>query len=93
MVTEKGQANVFQGILTKTDVLSVSDQEPVSTADINRMVGSGFLDKIKSVSSKVLPVVKKGLAACDNPNSQKAANMLDSLGYGKSGGKLSKRLM
>jgi len=93
LVTEKGQANVFQGILTKEDVLSVSDQEPVSTADIHRMIGSGFLDKIKSVSSKVLPVVKKGLAACDNPNSQKAANMLDSLGYGKSGGKLSKRLM
>ena len=93
LVTEKGQANVFQGILTKEDVLSVSDQEPTSTADINRMVGSGFLDKIKSVSSKVLPIVKKGLAACDNPNSQKAANMLDSLGYGKSGGKLSKRLM
>jgi hypothetical protein len=93
LVTEKGQANVFQGILTKEDVLSVSDQEPVSTADIHRIVGSGFLDKIKSVSSKVLPVVKKGLSMCDNENAQKAVNVLDSLGYGRSGGKLSKRLM
>jgi hypothetical protein len=93
LVTEKGQANVFQGILTKEDVLSVSDQEPTSTADIHRIVGSGFLDKIKSVSSKVLPVVKKGLSMCDNENAQKAVNVLDSLGYGRSGGKLSKRLM
>jgi hypothetical protein len=52
LVTEKGQANVFQGILTKEDVLSVSDQEPTSTADIHRIIGSGFLDRIKSVSSK-----------------------------------------
>lgn len=93
LVTEKGQANIFQGILTKEDVLSVSDQEPVSSADIHRMVGSGFLDTIKSVSSKVLPVVKKGLSMCDNPNAKQAVNVLDSMGYGRSGGKLSKRLM
>ena len=42
------------------------------------MIESGFLDKIKSVSCKFLPVVNKGLAMCDNANAQKAVNVLDS---------------
>jgi hypothetical protein len=89
-VTERGTASTYQGILTRQDVLDVSSQEPYSRSDVDRMIGGGFLDTLKSTMGKVAPklpgLLKQGLSMVDNPYAQKASNVLGALGYGRSGG-------
>jgi hypothetical protein len=50
MVTERGQTSCYTGILTKSDVLDASLQEPYGHMEIKRIVGHGQGD-----SSKALP--------------------------------------
>lgn len=98
-VCERGTSSIFTGLLTKQDVLEASQQQPYSGSDIKRMVGGGFFDKLKSVAGavlpKALPVAKAILGQVDNPMAQKGAELLGSLGFGKSGGKskLASRVM
>lgn len=64
------------------------------------MVGGGWFDKLKSVAGavlpKTLPLAKAILGQVDNPMAQKGAELLGSLGFGRSGGakgKLASRVM
>lgn len=94
-VNERGTSTVYTGILTKQDVLDVSNQESYSRSDVKRMIGGGFLDTIKSVAGKVLPklpsLVKAGLSMVPESSAMgkyaKAGEAgLGALGYGRSGG-------
>ena len=95
---ERGVANLYTGLLTKTDVLETSEhQEPYTRGTIHRMVGGGFLDSLKSslhwITSK-LPMVKQVLHNVPHPVAQTGAKVLDALGYGKvSKAKLDDRIM
>lgn len=50
----KGSCSVFQGILTKSDVLSASTMPKSYTGDVERLVGGQFLDNLKSVVGSAL---------------------------------------
>ena len=97
-VSERGQSQVYTGLLSKADVLEASKQEPYKRSDVKRLVGSGFLDSLRSVWSKyispqlTLSNAKKALQMTDNEYAKKGADVLGALGYGKSGG-LNNRLM
>ena len=47
--TEKGTSSTYTSLLTKTDVLEASNNDAIAHSDVKRMVGSGFLDSLKSV--------------------------------------------
>lgn len=92
-VCERGTSSSYQGILTRQDVLDVSTEDPVSSSSVKRMIGGGFLDTLKSVAGKVLPVAKKlaplakmGLSMVPHPAAQMASQGLGAMGYGRSGG-------
>ena len=57
-VCERGTSSTYTGILTRADVLEASAQDAYTRSDIKRMVGSGFLDMIKSGVSKLAPLAK-----------------------------------
>jgi len=99
-VNEKGTTSTFTGILTKQDVLDASAQPAIGTSAMERIVGGGFLDKIRSVAMKALPmlapVAKTLLSQVNHPLAKGASGALGALGYGRSGGqmhKLQKHLM
>lgn len=98
-VCERGTSSTFTGILTKQDVLDASEQEPYYHASVKRLVGGGFLDKLKSVAGNVLPLLpklgKELLGNMDNKYAKAGASVLGALGAGRSGGKgrLADRLM
>lgn len=96
---EKGTSSTYTGILTKQDVLDVSTQESYGKSDVQRLVGGGFLDTLKSVSSKWLPKIapklpslaKVGLSLVPESSqygtmAKVGAKTLGALGYGRSGG-------
>jgi len=97
-ISERGQSSLYTGLLSKSDVLEASKQEPYKRSDVKRLVGSGFLDSLRSVWSKYIsPMLtasnaKKVLQMSDNEYAKKGADVLGALGYGKSGG-LHNRLM
>jgi hypothetical protein len=98
-VCERGTSSTFTGILTKQDVLDASEQEPYYHASVKRLVGGGFLDKLKSVAGNILPLLpklgKEFLGNMDNKYAKAGASVLGALGAGRSGGKgrLADRLM
>jgi hypothetical protein len=99
-VNEKGTTSTFTGILTKQDVLDASAQPAIGSSAMERIVGGGFLDKIRSVAMKALPmlapVAKTLLSQVNHPLAKGASGALGALGYGRSGGqmhKLHKHLM
>jgi hypothetical protein len=95
---ERGVANLYTGLLTKSDVLEASEaQEPYTKATIHRMVGGGFLDTLKSslgwITSK-LPMVKQVLQHTPRDYAQKGAKVLEAVGYSRhSEGKLENIIM
>lgn len=100
---ERGTASAYSGLLTRADVVSATEQTPVSLSSHQRLVGSGFMDSLKAVASKVLPVVKTignvasgALGALPDPRAQAlskgigvGSNVLENLGYGRSAGGVS----
>ena len=96
-VCERGTSSTYTGILTKADVLQASEQPAYHRSDVHRMVGSGFLDTLKSVVGRVLPVLaphaKKYLKNTGHPLGKAAAAALGAMGYGASGGRLQDRMM
>jgi hypothetical protein len=82
-VNERGTSAQFTGILDKQGVLDASSQQAYSMNEMKRIVGGSFLDTIKSVASKVLPVVKAGLSAVNDPRAQAASQALGAMGYAK----------
>jgi hypothetical protein len=87
---ERGTSSTYTGILTKQDVLDASAQQPYFKSDAERIVGGGFLDSLKSVVGRVLPMLmpeaKKRLGQMDSPYGKAGEKVLDALGYGRSGG-------
>ena len=84
VVCESGVSSIFTGIITKEDVLKASEQEPLGWSNNNRMVGSGFLDRLKTVGKHALKMVKPLLEG------SKAGELVKSVGGGK---KVHHRLM
>lgn len=95
-VNERGTSSQYTGILTKQDVLDASQMEPYFKKDVERLVGGGFFDTLKSVIGKVLPhltpYAKKYLNQ-QGDMGKMGAKVIEALGYGRSGGKLADRLM
>lgn len=76
---ERGTASSFQGIVTRSDVLSVASQEAYSGNEVKRLIGGGFEDTLKSVTGKMGSQMK----------ASGKSDVLSSLGYGRSGGGMS----
>jgi hypothetical protein len=89
-VNERGTSSTYTGILTKSDVLAASAQEPYYQTSVKRMVGGGFLDSLKSVAGKVLPHLlkhgKEELMKSGHPVAKGISNVMGAMGYGSSGG-------
>ena len=98
-VSYSGSSSIYSGILSKSDVLNCKmNEEPVSETDIRRLVGHGFMDKLKRMPSSVVNFIgqhhkalgalaKKGLAHLpDNQYAKMGVKGLSMLGYGDSGG-------
>jgi hypothetical protein len=58
MVTDRGQTSTYTGILTKSDVLDASEQEPLSISDVKRIVGSGHQDTGRALPMKVCDMLR-----------------------------------
>lgn len=76
---ERGTASSYQGILTRSDVLDVSTQEPYSSYEVRRLIGGGMEDTLSSVMGKLGSRMK----------ASGKSDVLGSLGYGHSGGGMS----
>jgi hypothetical protein len=79
-VCERGTSSTYTGILTKQDVLEASQQDHYTHDDVERLVGGGFFDKIKSgfskLASKGMEYGKKQLAKHGTRLMDKGANYL-----------------
>jgi hypothetical protein len=79
-VCERGTSSTYTGILTKQDVLEASQQDHYTGDDVERMVGGGFFDKIKSgfskLASKGMEYGKKQVAKHGERLLNKGANYL-----------------
>lgn len=89
---ERGISNTAIGLLSRTEILSVSQGESMGYSQSMRMMGSGWWSDrwsdVKAIGRKVIPSVRKALTAelpsyLANPINSYA----ESKGYGKSGGK------
>jgi len=92
-VCERGASSTFTALLTKADVLEASAQQPYFQSDAQRMVGGGFLDSLRSIIGRVLPILApmgKDFLRRQGAVGDAAANVIGALGYGQSGGKMSK---
>jgi hypothetical protein len=67
MVTDRGQTSTYTGILTKQDVLDVSQTEALSITDVGRIVGSGSMDKGRALPMKVCDMLRKERGHHNNP--------------------------
>lgn len=47
-VLERGTCSTYTGILTKQDVLDTSSKQPYYRSDVERLVGAGLMDNLKS---------------------------------------------
>ena len=98
-VCERGTSSTYTAILSKQDVLEASEQQGIPNTNVHRMVGSGFLDNLKSTFSHLFsgakqfaPLIKTGLQLYGKTGDKYSdiantgANVLGSLGYGRSAG-------
>lgn len=98
-VSYSGSSSIYSGILSKSDVINCKmNEEPVSETDIRRLVGHGFMDKLKKMPSSVVSFIKQhhkalgslakqGLSQVpDNEYAKMGVKGLSLLGYGDSGG-------
>lgn len=101
-ISERGSSQVFTGVLSKSDVIDTLGQEAVSESDVNRMVGGSFTKNLRTVVSKILPMLPSVIKHV----ARTGADVLEKQGYGTSGagrsgagrsggmmGKLESRLM
>ena len=88
-INGRGTSSVYTALLTKVDVLDASEQEHYSHGAIKRMIGGSLMNNLKSamswVSSK-LPFVKNTLGKINHPYAKVGHDVLQSIGYGRSGG-------
>jgi len=105
--SQAGQSSLFTNLLSKQQVLDAQTKEPVSGNEIRRLVGSGFLSRVKTLAhhaaKHVVPhlanLAKSHLAKSDSPLARLAEHAIDTgrqvSGYGMSAGnrRLQKHLM
>ena len=101
-VSHGGTSSVFTGVLSRSDVLDASQTTPLGHQDVRRLIGNGFLDKLKSIGSDVFdfvkrvapvlaPVAKNLLNSSGNSSAQTLGKVLGAVGYGDSGGSALRR--
>ena len=98
VINSGGTSQIFTSILTKNDVLTATEEEPVPHQHIERLIGGSWMNKLKTIGSHVLPYIKKHAPAfrehvlekSENPYLQTAGKVMKAVGYGKSGGALHK---
>ena len=89
--TSNGSSSSYtSGVLTKQNVLDASTSSALTTKQLKRYVGAGWLDSLKSIAKTVLPMAKGALSGMDNKYAKLGANVLDTVGYGKKSNLLSK---
>jgi hypothetical protein len=93
----QGSSATFSNILSKQDILDAKSEEPISMVHYDRMVGSGFWDRVKSVAKwlhhKAIPEAKKFVEQhVKHPYADKGLEVLKTLGYGRSGSGLKGRI-
>jgi hypothetical protein len=90
-VCERGTSSTYTAILSKQDVLEASEMECIPHTQLNRIVGGGFLDKLKSTFSHLksfAPLIKQGLQLYSKSNgkygdvAKTGADVLGALGMG-----------
>lgn len=86
MVFDRGTSSKFTAILSKVDVLEASEQKPYFMDTIQRKVGSGFFDMLKSAASVLLPKLRESIRGSDNKLLGAVDKGLSKLGLGHSGG-------
>lgn len=93
--TQSGSSRIVKGVLTEQEVISAPPAPLGSRADLERLVGGGFLSKLGSALNKAKgllmnPAVRgmaKDLAKASGvPALQKGAEMAEKLGMGVTGG-------
>lgn len=89
MATQNGSSNLYTGVLTKQMVLDASLTEGVSRQELNRFVGGGLLDTVKSIGKFILPIARTVLPLIPHPGAQAMDMGLKSVGLGKTGGAMS----
>ena len=57
-VCDLGTSSIYEGLLSKQDVLDASQQSPYSRHDVERLIGGSIHDKIKSTIGHIMH--KKG---------------------------------
>lgn len=93
-VIERGTCATYNGLLNSNDVLDAVSTPAVSMSQIHRLVGAGWMDKLKSFGSKAfnvlktlapvaLPLAKTYLAKSEDPRAKMASSILGAVGYGK----------
>ncbi|MFM7984679.1 MAG: major capsid protein V20 domain-containing protein, partial [Candidatus Fonsibacter sp.] len=85
-VNERGTSSTFLSLLTKHNALDALQQQPYSKVEVQRVVGGGFLDSIRSATGWIhnkLPAVRGGLEHVPHQYAQTGAKVLKALGYGK----------
>lgn len=84
-MNDNGMSTRTLGVLSEQDVNEAYLQEPISSHEVNRMVGTGFFDSLKSAISKgasfLLPKLKQGLRLIPDPRAQAGAELIHSFGY------------
>ena len=89
--TSNGSSSAYtSGILTKQNVLDASTERGMNNKTLQRYVGGGLLDSLKSIATTALPMVKGALDASDNKYAKLAKQGLETFGYGKKGALASK---
>lgn len=93
-INERSTSQILTGILSKQQVIDTNKQEVYSKSDVQRMVGGGFFDSLKSFAGRILPVAralapiaKGALSAIPDPRAQLGAKALGAMGFGMSAGR------
>jgi len=88
-VCERGSSSIFTALLYKEAVLNATEKEVYSKSDVQRMVGGGFFDMLKSVASKVAPIAKVLAPSILGEKGKIVSDVIGALGYGQSGAGMS----
>jgi hypothetical protein len=63
IVSSLGSTSVYQGLLTKSDVLEASTKPPVNQGEYARMYGAGWWDSLKGAVSSAIKVAPHVIGA------------------------------
>ena len=91
ILSVSGSSSSYVGLLNRETVLNMAEQEPVNHTQNKRMLGGGWLDSLKSVSTSALknlvpllaPIAKEQLANSDNKFAKLASMGIGMAGYGR----------